>query len=217
MILTWYGQSCFKIQSGDLVIAIDPFSKDIGLTPPRFRAALALTTHAHHDHNNLETLGGEPFVISGPGEYEVKGVYVRGIKTFHDEINGKERGLNTVYTLTVEGVTIAHLGDFGEKELREETLEQIGETDIALIPVGGIYTIGPKEASHALRQIEPQIAIPMHYKIPGLKIDLGPVEPFLKEMGTMSALPQEKLVFKKKERGEEEKIDVVVLTPGSSS
>lgn len=190
----------------------DPFSKEIGLTPPRFRADLTLVTHGHYDHSNAETLGGEPFLISGPGEYEVKGIYVRGIETFHDQSQGMERGLNTIYKITMEDLTILHLGDFGEAEIGNETLEEIGGVDILMIPVGGKYTIDAKEAAKVVKQIEPRYVIPMHYKIPGLKLDLDGVEKFLKEIET-KAEPQEKLLIKKKDIGEEEKTEVVVLRP----
>ena len=212
MIITWLGQSCFKIQSGELVIVIDPFSKDIGLTPPRFRADLVLVTHGHNDHSNVEALGGEPFLISGPGEYEVKEVFVQGIETFHDKTQGQERGLNTIYKIAIEDLNILHFGDFGEGEIRDETLEEIDEVDILLIPVGGKYTIDAKEAVKIVKQIEPRLVIPMHYKIPGLKLDLEGVERFLKEIES-KAEPREKLVIKKKDIGEEEKTEVVVLLP----
>lgn len=212
MIITWLGQSCFKLQSGESVIVIDPFSKDIGLTPPRFRADLALVTHGHYDHSNIETLGGEPFLISGPGEYEVKGVFVHGIETFHDKVQGEERGMNTIYKITVEDLRILHLGDFGEGEMRDETLDEIGDVDILFIPVGGKYTIDAKEAVKIMKQIEPRFVIPMHYKIPGLKLDLDGVEKFLQEVET-KVEPQEKLVLKKKDIGEEGKTEVVVLSP----
>lgn len=210
MIITWLGQSCFKLQSGELVAVIDPFSKEIGLTPPRFRADLTLVTHGHYDHSNAETLGGEPFLISGAGEYEVKGVYVRGLETFHDKSRGEERGMNTIYKITMEDLNILHLGDFGEGEMRDETLDEIGDTDILMIPVGGKYTIDAIEAYKVVKQIEPRYAIPMHYKIPGLKLDLDGVEKFLKEFETKTEL-KEKFVIKKKDLGEEEKTEVIVL------
>lgn len=210
MIITWLGQSCFKLQSGELVAVIDPFSKEIGLTPPRFRTDLALVTHGHYDHSNAETLGGEPFLISGPGEYEVKGVYVRGIETFHDKSRGEERGMNTIYKIAMEDLNILHLGDFGEGEMRDETLDEIGDIDILMIPTGGKYTIDAKEAAKVIKQIEPRFVIPMHYKIPGLKLDLDGVEKFLKEVETKTE-PQEKLMIKKRDLGEEEKTEVVVL------
>lgn len=211
MVITWLGQACFKLQSGDLTLVIDPFSKDIGLTPPRFRADVVLITHDHYDHANAESLTGEPFIIKGPGEYEVKDIYVRGIETFHDQAQGKERGMNTVYKIEMEGMRLAHLGDFGEKEMRGETLDALGDVDVLMIPVGGKYTIDGEQASKIVKQIEPRFCIPMHYKIPGLKISLTGAEEFLKETGAAKVVPQDKLTLKKKDLAEEGKTEVVVL------
>jgi len=211
MVITWYGQSCFKIQSGDLVIAIDPFSKDIGLTPPRFRADIALITHDHADHNNLASLSGEPFAITGPGEYETKGVYIRGIPTFHDNARGDIRGLNTMYLIDMEHIRVVHMGDFGEDALREETSEIMGTVDILLIPVGGHYTIDAEQAARMVKDMEPRYVIPMHYKLPYLKAALADRDEFLKEMGARSAEVQEKFTIKKKDIIAEEKTEVVVL------
>lgn len=214
MVITWYGQACFKIQSGELVIAIDPFAKEIGLTPPRFRADFVLITHSHRDHANQEAIGGEPFVITGPGEYEMKGVYVRGIATFHDTEQGMQRGMNTIYGISVEELSLVHLGDFGEYELREETLDAIGNVDVLMIPVGGVYTIDGKQAARVVRQLSPRYVIPMHYKIPGLTVGLETAGAFLKEMGVSHEALQEKLALKKKDIGEEEKTEVVILKTG---
>ena len=211
MVITWYGQACFKIQSGDLVIAIDPFGKEIGFTPPRFKADVALVTHGHFDHANLEALAGEPFAITGPGEYEVKGVIVRGTETFHDAVRGRERGLNTIYKIEIEGLKLLHLGDFGEEKMREETLEAVGDVDILFVPVGGVYTIEGDAAAAITRQIEPAIAIPMHYKLPGLKANLQSPEQFLKEMGAKDIEAQEKLTIKKKDILQERKTSVVLM------
>lgn len=211
MVITWYGQACFKIQSGDLVVAIDPFTKEIGLTPPRFKTDVALVTHGHFDHNNVESLSGEPFIITGPGEYEVKGVMVRGIETYHDKAQGKERGLNTIYKIEMEGISLLHMGDFGEEKVRDETLEEIGDVDVLMIPVGGTYTITGLEAAKATKQIEPAYVIPMHYKLPGVKADLESAEAFLKEMGASKTEPMEKLTLKKKDIPEEGKTTVIVL------
>lgn len=213
MVITWLGHACFKIQSGDTVIVVDPFPKDIGLTPPRFRADLVLVTHSHYDHSNAEALTGEPLTITGPGEYEAKGVYIRGVETSHDNVQGKERGLNTIYKIEVEDMRILHLGDFGEEKMRDETLEDIGDADILMIPVGGKYTIDGSEAAAVVKQVEPRFVIPMHYKIPGLKIALEGPDQFLKEMGATKAVAREKFVVKKKDIGEEEKTEVILLKP----
>jgi len=211
MVITWLGQACFKIQSGDLVVVVDPFSKDIGLTPPRFRADVVLVTHSHYDHANAESLTGEPFVVTGAGEYETKGISVRGIETFHDAVQGRERGMNTVYRIEVENTSILHMGDFGEPEMRAGTLDEAGDIDILMIPVGGKYTIDASEAAKIVKQIEPKIVIPMHYKIPGLKVALEGVEAFLKEMGASKAEPQEKLTIKKKDIAEHKGGGVALL------
>lgn len=211
MVITWYGQSCFKIQSGELVIVIDPFSKDLGLTPPRFRSDILLVTHEHYDHANTESLSGEPFLISGPGEYEVKGVYIRGVETYHDTSQGRKFGMNTAYRIECEEITLLHLGDFGEETVRDKTLEEIGDVDVLMIPVGGTYTIDAEEAAKIVKQIEPRFVIPMHYKIPGLKISLESAELFLKEMGAGKTQAQEKFTLKKKDISEEEKTEVMLL------
>lgn len=213
MTIFWYGQSCFKIQSADIIIVIDPFVKDIGLTPPRFRADIVLTTHNHKDHANVGTLAGSPFLISGPGEYEIKGLQILGIETFHDDQSGSIRGTNTIFILTVEGMRVVHMGDFGEAGLRSETLEAIGNVDVLMIPVGGGYTIDGRTAAKIINQIEPGYVIPMHYRIPGLTIDLALPDIFLKEMGSPNIAPQEKLALKKKDMlNEDKKTQIVMLT-----
>lgn len=213
MVITWYGQSCFKLQAGDLVGVIDPYGKEIGLTPPRFRADFVMVTHNHPDHDNADSIPENPFLITGPGEYEIKGVYVKGIETYHDKQNGKERGMNTIYIVEIEGIKICHMGDFGEGKLRDETVEQIGDVDILMIPVGGKFTIDAEEAAQVIGQIEPRIVIPMHYKISGLKAPLESAELFLKEMGIKNAETEEKLVIKKKDLPEEGLRIVVLKTP----
>jgi len=137
-------------------------------------------------------------------------VFIEGIPAFHDDKEGKERGLDTIYTIEAEEMRICHLGDFGQKELTPEQLEKIGDIDILMIPVGGVFTIDAKEASKVIAQIEPRIVIPMHYSVPKLKIKLDGIEPFLKEMGRKSVEPQEKLLVKKKDLIEEE-TKIVVL------
>lgn len=211
MVLTWYGQSCFKIQSGDLVIAIDPYNKEIGLTPPRFKADIIAVTHGHHDHNNVESMPEGAFVLNGPGDYEIKGVAVTGIPTFHDDKEGKERGANTAYVFDIEGIRVAHLGDFGEAKIRPETVDELGEIDILLIPVGGTYTIDAELAAEVANAIEPKVVIPMHYAIPSLKVKLDGVDTFLKEMGVKNVSPEDRLTIKKKELIESNTTSVVVL------
>jgi L-ascorbate metabolism protein UlaG (beta-lactamase superfamily) len=216
MNIVWKGQSCFQIATQktkfQVNIVIDPFSPEIGLKPPSQSADMVLVTHNHPNHNNTKAVGGEPFLISGPGEYEIKDVYIQGIPSWHDEKEGKERGGNTIYVIDAEDLRVCHLGDLGQNELTDEQLEKIGEVDILMVPVGGVTTISEKEAVKIISQIEPKITIPMHYSIPKLKIKLGGVEGFLKNLGIKSMTPEPKLSIKKKDIMPEE-AKIVVLEP----
>jgi len=212
MVITWYGQSCFKIQSGETVVFTDPFHREIGLTPPRSQASIVTVSHCHSDHNNIEALSGEPLVIDGPGEYETKGIGIKGIFSFHDDKDGKERGGNTIYLMEIEGIKICHLGDLAQKKLTDEQLEKIDEVDILMVPVGGTATLDAEDAVEIISQIEPRIVIPMHYKIPGLTLSFNPdgVDAFLKEMGMGKKEAVDKLTLKKKDLPEGE-MQVVVM------
>lgn len=222
MQIIWHGQSCFQIitskgKNNQVAIVIDPFSDEIGLKLPKLEANILLTTHGHYDHNNVKGVlrlhpSTTPFIISGPGEYEIKGIFIQGIPAFHDEKKGKERGENTVYTIEAEDLKLCHLGDLGQKELTGEQLEKIGEIDILMIPVGGIYTISAKEAIKVMSQIEPKITIPMHYSIPKLRIKLEGVDKFLKILGIRKIEPLNKLSIKKKDISPEE-AKIIVLKP----
>lgn len=209
MNIIWYGQSCFKIISNSLVIVTDPFDKSIGLSPPRIQAEIVTISHPHYDHNNISAISGSPFIIDGPGEYEIKGTSIFGILSFHDSEEGRERGLNIIYLIETEGIKICHLGDFGQNQFSDQQLEAINQVDILFIPVGGKYTIGAPLASSLVSQIEPKIVIPMHYQLPGLKIDLDKVDKFLKEMGLSQKEPVDKLTIKKKNLPQETEVIVM--------
>lgn len=221
MQIVWHGQSCFEItanpiKNGPVKIVIDPFSEEIGLKLPKLEADIILSTHSHHDHNNVKGVSSvgqnTPFLIEGPGEYEVKNIYIRGIPSWHDSKEGKERGQNTIYTIETEDLKICHMGDFGQTELTPEQLETIGEIDVLMVPVGGVYTIEAKEALKVMAQIEPKITIPMHYSLPKLKVKLDEVDKFLKAVGVKSAEPLPKLNIKKKDLSQEE-AKILVLCP----
>jgi L-ascorbate metabolism protein UlaG (beta-lactamase superfamily) len=198
----WAGQSCFQISvsnskdhSADIVI--DPFDETMtGLKLPNLSADILLVTHQHLDHNNIKGVKGTPFVIQGPGEYEVKEVFIQGIPSFHDDKEGKERGLNTIYVIEAEDMRFCHLGDLGQKQLTDEQLEKIDGVDVLMIPVGGGPTISSVEAQKIIAQIEPKIIIPMHYALPKSKLKLDEVSKFLKTMGKNSIVPQDKFVVK---------------------
>lgn len=217
MKIKWYGQSYFRISTKRrkekrVKIVIDPFDKNTGLTSPSLEADILLVTHQHSDHNNVEVIRGNPFLISGPGEYEVKKIFIQGISAFHDNLKGKKRGKITIYTLRAEGMKICHLADLGQRELTSGQIEKIGDVDILMIPVGGIYTISAKEATKVISQLEPKVVIPMHYKIPKLRIKLDNLNKFLKTMGVKKPEIVDELSIKKKDLPEEG-MKIVTLKP----
>lgn len=217
MIITWLGHSCFKFQTPQATVVIDPYSNDIGIRFPRVSADFLLVTHAHGDHSNVDAVGGSPYVVSGPGEYEVRGVFAQGIPAYHDAVEGKERGRITMYRIEAEGMVIAHLGDFGQPKLTDEQFEALNGADILCVPVGGHYTIDAKAAVDIITQLEPRIVIPMHYKIPGLdakRFPIDGVEKFIKHMGVTTNGHEEKLKLSKKDLPQDE-TKVIILKPAA--
>jgi L-ascorbate metabolism protein UlaG (beta-lactamase superfamily) len=152
----------------------------------------------------------DAYEIRGPGEYEVAGVSVVGVPTYHDAEKGAKRGRNTVYLIEIDDVRICHLGDLGHR-LDDTDAEAISSADVLLVPVGGRTAINAAQAAEVVRQLEPRYVIPMHYAIPGLKVELDPIERFLKEMGVASAEPQPKLSVQKSSGEYETK--VIILEP----
>jgi L-ascorbate metabolism protein UlaG (beta-lactamase superfamily) len=216
MTITWLGQSCFKIEEkikGETVTVLtDPYTKEVGFKLPKTRADIVTSSHDHFDHNNVgEVLGvdnDKPVIFDRPGEYEVKGVFVTGIGSYHDKKKGEERGKSTMFKFDIDGTRILHLGDLGTA-LSDYQLERIENVDILLIPVGGKYTIDGKEAAEIVKQIDPRIVIPMHYKIKGLNVEVESAEKFIKEMGNNAqTLPKFKIA---KKDLPQEKTELVVL------
>jgi len=192
--ITWLGHSCFRIKGNQAVIITDPFPPDIGYTLGKQTADIVTVSHQHPSHSYVEGIGGEPRIIQGPGEYEISNVLIIGIATFHDSVKGQSRGKNTVYLMEIDGVAVCHLGDIGHI-LSDEHVEEMGNVDVLLLPVGGVNTINAAMASEVIRKIEPKAVIPMHYKTPQLKRELDPVDSFLKEMGTGQIEPRPKISF----------------------
>ena len=170
----------------------------MGLRPPQGQADVVFISHAHHDHNNIDALKGDPVIIDTPGEYAVKGINVIGIDSFHDDKEGTVRGHSTIFILEAEDLKICHLGDLG-CDLSGKQLEEIDGVDILFIPVGGKYTIDGKKAAELVRKIEPIIVIPMHYKVTGSNIDIADEKVFCSSIGSCPKEKTPKLTIKKKE------------------
>jgi L-ascorbate metabolism protein UlaG (beta-lactamase superfamily) len=182
MEITWYGHSCFRLRAKEGAVVTDPFDRSIGYSLPRTTADIVTISHNHPGHNNADAIKGDPHVINGPGEYEVKGIFVFGIPTFHDKRKGRDRGRNTVYLIEAENLSVCHLGDLGHMP-NQAQVEELSQVDVLLIPVGGTSTLSPAVAVEVINLIEPRIVIPMHYRTPYVKMKLDPVDAFLKEMG----------------------------------
>ncbi len=220
MDITWYGHSFFEIQTkknGEkVVIAIDPYDKSIGLRERKVRADIVLVSHSHYDHSNVKVVQGgsegkKPFLIDEPGEYEVKGIKIKAIHSFHDSKEGKERGENNIFLIRAEDLKVCHMGDFGQSELSSEQAKEIVGVDILIIPVGGVFTISGKEAAKTVGQIEPKIVIPMHYKIPELNLKIDDENKFLNIIGIKEKEKVKKLKIKKSDIEREEGTKVVVM------
>ena len=196
MDISWLGHSCFRIRGAQATIITDPYSPDLGYSLGQPTAHIVTVSHQHPGHSYVQGISGQPKVVRGPGEYEISGVLIIGIASFHDSEGGKNRGKNTVYLMEIDEITICHLGDLGHL-LSTEQLEEIDNVDILLLPVGGVSTIDATIAAKVVRQLEPKIVIPMHYGTEASRQELEPAERFLKEMGAGEVTPRPKLVVTK--------------------
>ena len=179
MFIKWIGHACFKItlKSGPELI-MDPFDDGIGLTPLDEKADIVIVSHPHHDHCNTDGVKGEYILVDKPGEYEIKDIKIQGFTESH----GGDFGETNCFLVEARGIRILHLGDIGVVP-EDDFFEKIGRVDILMLPVGGRYTVGAKDAFQIMEKIEPNITIPMHYMVPGLTIDIAGVHEFLELAG----------------------------------
>ena len=210
MQIMWYGHSCFRLKNRGGTVVTDPYGDSIGYKLPRLKADIVTVSHDHPDHANVKAVKGKPRIIGGPGEYEIHGVFVIGISTRYED-TPKQAGIrNTVYVFDFEGVTVCHLGDLRRVPTQSQ-VEELGDVDVLLIPVGGGSTLGASKASEVISLLEPKIVVPMHYQTEQLQgLKLQPVNQFLKEMGVKDAVPQDTLKITKS--GLPTETQVVVMT-----
>jgi L-ascorbate metabolism protein UlaG (beta-lactamase superfamily) len=190
MIINWFGQTSFRIQGDKSVLITDPFDASFGLKVPRYSADVVTLSDSNNEHLNAEAVKGtsadsEPHIISVPGEYEVKSIFIIGVKPHGEKTN------NLIYRFEIDGVTIGHLGNL-DHVLSNGELERMEGVDILMIPVGGGKALNAKQATEIISQLEPRIVIPMAYNIPGLKTKekLDDLNAFCKEIGVC---PKEKM------------------------
>lgn len=169
MEITYLGHSCFKLKGKQGTVLMDPYDDTTrSFKLPKIAVDVVTVSHQHADHNAIDHAMGttrreKPFIIDMPGEYEVNGISVFGHPSYHDASQGKERGVNTIYVVHIDDINVAHLGDLGHV-LDEKTIEVMGTVDVLLCPVGGVYSLDPKQAVDVIQQLEPYYVIPMHYR-----------------------------------------------------
>jgi L-ascorbate metabolism protein UlaG (beta-lactamase superfamily) len=210
----WYGHAAFLITSDKgMKIITDPYESgayggQLAYGKIKDRADIVITTHDHADHNDTKSLPGSPQVVKGSGSKTVQGISFKGLSTYHDPSKGSERGANTIFTFSVDEIQVCHLGDLGHT-LSDKELAEVGHVDILLIPVGGYYTIGPKEATDVAKQIEPRVLIPMHFKTEKCGFPIAPVEDFLKGKPNLRRLKASEIAFEKMNLPKQ--LEIVVL------
>jgi L-ascorbate metabolism protein UlaG (beta-lactamase superfamily) len=185
MKIKWFGHSAFLITTDQGVkIIIDPyrsaaFGGAISYGKITEEADVALTSHGHDDHNYTSDIKGKFVLIESAGEHEAKGIKIKAKASYHDASKGSERGKNLLFVIEADGLRVAHFGDLGYI-LSKDEVNDIGKVDVLLLPVGGYFTIDPKEASAVMEAVKPAITIPMHYKTPKCDFPIAPVEEFTK-------------------------------------
>lgn len=218
MDITWYGLSCFRIRESGITLVCDPYDKGVGLALPKLRADIVTISHDRPGHNAADRIAGEPKVLRGPGEYEVKNIFTTGLATYHRKQKAELSERNVAFFFEFGDLTVGHLGDIGEVPSQAEIEElNIGEVDVLLVPVGGGDTLDPTRAVEIVGMFEPRLVIPMHYRLPGLAEGLAerlePVDKFLKELG--AAMPEPVEMVKVSKSALPEETQVVILTPAS--
>ena len=191
MEITWYGLSCFRLTERNMATVVtDPFDHHVaGYEPLKLRGDIVTVSHDAPGHNFVSAVKGREHVLTGPGEYEIGGVFITGVQTNGNKKRTSEEPRNTLYVFDYEGITIAHLGDLSHVPSQTE-IEALGSIHIALVPVGGGGGLTPAKAVEVISLLEPGIVIPMHYGTSQCNLKLAPVSKFLKEMGLGDIEPQ---------------------------
>ncbi|MBK8020216.1 MAG: MBL fold metallo-hydrolase [Chloroflexi bacterium] len=209
MEITWFGHSCFRItERGRVTFVTDPFQDSIGIPSPKIKGDVVTISHDVPGHNNAEAVKGSRRTLTGPGEYEIGGVFAKGI-AMHDNVNGRQ---NVGFLLDYDGLTVLHLGDLVDIP-DQSIIEAIGQVNVLLVPVGGGLGFKATQAAELVALIEPYFVVPMHYALPGLAIELDPVDKFLKAMGVSKG--QEAEILKVSASDIPEQPQIIILTPSA--
>jgi len=206
MDLTWYGLSCFRITERKYATVVtDPFGAKVGLPPLKLKADIVTVSHKSEGHGKTAVISGYSHAIVGAGEYEIGGVFVTATSTVAED--GTK---NVIYLFDYDGLTVAHVGDMATVPSRAQ-IEALEQVNILLVPVGGGNSLNAAQAAELVSMLEPNIVIPMHYQTDGLKLELEPIDRFLKEMGVTE--PREETQLKIRSSKLSEETEIVLLKP----
>jgi L-ascorbate metabolism protein UlaG (beta-lactamase superfamily) len=197
--IMWLGHACFLITSDEgLKIVTDPYSVGGGINYGKIEESADIVTasHKHGDHDNVAAVKGNPQVLDTPAVKKVKGIEFNGVATYHDEAKGGQRGNNIIFCFALDGIRICHLGDLGH-HLDASQVAAIGQVDILLIPVGGLYTIDARVAAKVCQDLNPRVVIPMHYKTAKCDYPIAGVDDFLRGRENVRRLDVSETEFKK--------------------
>lgn len=212
MDISWYGHSCFRIsERGRVTVVTDPFADSIGLRLPLLKAEVVTVSNDAPGHNHVEAIKGQPYVLAGPGEYEIGGAFIIGV-AMHNPAAESPRA-NVAYLIEFDNLSVLHLGDLDHVP-EQSVIEEIGEVNVLLVPVGGGQGLKASQAAEVVALVEPHFIVPMHYGQAGLAVELEPVDKFLKAMGITKA--QEAETLRVSAGTLPEQPQVVMLTPQTS-
>lgn len=207
MEITWFGHSCFRItERSRITVVTDPFQDAIGIPAPKLKGEVVTISHDVAGHNNIDAVKGTRLVLTGPGEYEISGVFIKGI-AMHDAEAGR---MNVAYVFNFDNLTVLHLGDLSHVP-PQSAIEEIGQVNVLLLPVGGGNGMKAAQAAEVVALVEPYFVVPMHYALPELAFELEPVDKFLKAMGVSNV--QETEILKVSASDTPEQPQVVVMIP----
>ena len=193
MQIKWYGHASFLITSASgTKIVTDPYEPGgydgaLSYGSPPDIIDIAVVSHDHPDHNYVQGLKGNPQVVKGPGSHTVSGIVFKGISTFHDTSEGKDRGESTIFCFKVDGITLCHLGDLGHPLSTKDSAE-IGDVDVLMLPVGGFFTIDAGTATEVVSRLKPHLVIPMHFKTEKCDFPISTIDDFIRGKDNVTRL-----------------------------
>ncbi len=209
MDITWYGLSCFRIVERNVAsIVTDPFDDSVGYDTPNLRADVVTVSHDAPGHNAIDVVKKAQFFLDRPGEYEIGGVFMTGVETYDQTADPASVRRNIIFVFNFDTLNLAHLGDLAHVPTQAQ-IEQLGPIDVLLVPVGGGGGLNSAQAAEVISLIEPSLVVPMHYHTPGCRLDLDPLDKFMKEMGVSASEPQDMLRVTSSSLAEETQIVVL--------